>query len=534
MAAVLQARAEQHHLNNAMESREGDKNLSRPSSVVNNTKSTTVTTNSEKPAPKATSVPPLNPDHGPPPPPPAVETPGGANDYFSYNNRFAEEPNPFEQSFAHGETTPKAILPPVASIASPAPLGPGTGNSSVFNWPNSLRSGPLSPAMLQGPAVNTSMPPSGPLGFDQHLRTGLTPNESGIRSGLTPGGGGFFPTSSPASQLFQQFVTPGVSTPGTMEFKKTAMSAAAKKSGFTASTSPQMEKTTLPDVSSISNDLANKSRRASLIDNMHDPGQTAAANGLYLLAQQTHTQPDNQYGNGTIMPAQSLAPSSLMTETSGMHKPPLITNMPGGPTLGRMSNNTRGISEMSEDMSDSGSENAGSTSGRGRGKRGASAAGSRRKTSDDSGKARKRSKVSGDGSDDEMGDDDKNQQNGEKSNKKMTDEEKRKNFLERNRVAALKCRQRKKQWLASLQKKVEIYTSENDALSAQVTSLREELVALKTLLLAHKDCPGFPQNLNLDAITGLSTMQLPDYVTHGGYQMNPNVMAQQPGARRFS
>jgi len=73
--------------------------------------------------------------------------------------------------------------------------------------------------------------------------------------------------------------------------------------------------------------------------------------------------------------------------------------------------------------------------------------------------------------------------------RKMTDEEKRKNFLERNRVAALKCRQRKKQWLANLQQKVEIYSSENDALSAQISQLREEVVNLKTLLLAHKDCP---------------------------------------------
>ncbi len=58
-----------------------------------------------------------------------------------------------------------------------------------------------------------------------------------------------------------------------------------------------------------------------------------------------------------------------------------------------------------------------------------------------------------------------------------------------DRVAALKCRQRKKQWLANLQAKVEIFTSENDSLSAQVVSLREEIVGLKTLLLQHKDCP---------------------------------------------
>jgi len=77
----------------------------------------------------------------------------------------------------------------------------------------------------------------------------------------------------------------------------------------------------------------------------------------------------------------------------------------------------------------------------------------------------------------------------EQTGKKMTDEEKRKNFLERNRVAALKCRQRKKQWLANLQTKVELFSTENDALSQTVTQLREELVNLKTIMLAHKDCP---------------------------------------------
>jgi ATF/CREB family transcription factor len=56
-------------------------------------------------------------------------------------------------------------------------------------------------------------------------------------------------------------------------------------------------------------------------------------------------------------------------------------------------------------------------------------------------------------------------------------------------VAALKCHQRKKQWLANLQAKVEMYGTENDALDATVQSLREEIVSLKILLLAHEDCP---------------------------------------------
>lgn len=56
-------------------------------------------------------------------------------------------------------------------------------------------------------------------------------------------------------------------------------------------------------------------------------------------------------------------------------------------------------------------------------------------------------------------------------------------------LAALKCRQRKKQWLNNLQAKVEFLTSDNERLQLQSESLKEEIVNLKTLLLAHKECP---------------------------------------------
>lgn len=56
-------------------------------------------------------------------------------------------------------------------------------------------------------------------------------------------------------------------------------------------------------------------------------------------------------------------------------------------------------------------------------------------------------------------------------------------------IAALKCRQRKKQWLTNLQTKVEIFDTENDALTVQITRLREEALNLKTLLFAHQNCP---------------------------------------------
>jgi ATF/CREB family transcription factor len=79
-----------------------------------------------------------------------------------------------------------------------------------------------------------------------------------------------------------------------------------------------------------------------------------------------------------------------------------------------------------------------------------------------------------------------NARGGSKPKKAETEEEKRKNFLERNRqgmpfraplrhisyflsTAALKCRQRKKAWLTQLQAKVEYLTAENDRLASTLT-----------------------------------------------------------------
>ena len=95
------------------------------------------------------------------------------------------------------------------------------------------------------------------------------------------------------------------------------------------------------------------------------------------------------------------------------------------------------------------------------------------------------------------------------------------------RVAALKCRQRKKQWLANLQAKVELFSTENDALSGQVTQLREEIVSLKGLLLAHKDCPmGQAQGLPGMIMNGLGNDVPGGFANH---HANPYGMAMQNG-----
>ncbi|XP_031421631.2 cyclic AMP-dependent transcription factor ATF-7a isoform X9 [Clupea harengus] len=68
-------------------------------------------------------------------------------------------------------------------------------------------------------------------------------------------------------------------------------------------------------------------------------------------------------------------------------------------------------------------------------------------------------------------------------------DERRQRFLERNRAAASRCRQKRKVWVNSLEKKAEELSSMNVSLSNEVGLLRNEVAHLKQLLLAHKDCP---------------------------------------------
>ncbi|XP_056283015.1 cyclic AMP-dependent transcription factor ATF-2 isoform X2 [Pseudoliparis swirei] len=68
-------------------------------------------------------------------------------------------------------------------------------------------------------------------------------------------------------------------------------------------------------------------------------------------------------------------------------------------------------------------------------------------------------------------------------------DEKRRKFLERNRAAASRCRQKRKVWVQSLERKADDINSMNGQLQNEVSLLRTEVAQLKQLLLAHKDCP---------------------------------------------
>ncbi|XP_038046091.1 cyclic AMP-dependent transcription factor ATF-2-like [Patiria miniata] len=74
-------------------------------------------------------------------------------------------------------------------------------------------------------------------------------------------------------------------------------------------------------------------------------------------------------------------------------------------------------------------------------------------------------------------------------NSDMSEDEKREKFLERNRAAATRCRNKRKMWVNNLEQKADEYKSTNSVLMNEVTKLRDEVASLKQLLLAHNDCP---------------------------------------------
>ncbi|KAK4503773.1 hypothetical protein PRZ48_004688 [Zasmidium cellare] len=445
--------------------------------------------------------------------PPPKPTQNGDGDYFTgaHTTHLAKEPNPFENAFSNPADTPgKSQLPGVASLTSPAPL-----ISNTPGWPSSLRSGPLSPAMLSGPTGGNDYF-NGDHGFSGSFPT---PNESSLRTGLTPGGGGsMFPQPSPNSQALYNQLQSGGATPGTLDFHRTAMTARAQTQANTyipqaaATSQAQQNPNIQPDLDSKP---YNPNATTAQPDNQDPFGShqtNDAANGLFMLA-----QAGGQQRNSQGYPVQQQQASY---QQNGQDKRGAKNSIGSN-----MSGSTDGQGDQYSDDADTKPQ---TRNGRGKkGSTGKAAANGKRKTEDipAKGQANKRQRGSNGAAmseEPEDEDDSGDQDMGGDKDKKMTDEEKRKNFLERNRVAALKCRQRKKQWLANLQQKVEIFSTENDALAATVTQLREEIVGLKTLLLAHKDCP-------VSQAQGISGMAMQQIAGDTQHYSNPYGMMGQGG-----
>lgn len=67
---------------------------------------------------------------------------------------------------------------------------------------------------------------------------------------------------------------------------------------------------------------------------------------------------------------------------------------------------------------------------------------------------------------------------------------KRSKFLERNRLAASKCRQKKKSWVESLETKARELLALNNALGPEIASLKCELLHMKLEIVKHRSCDG--------------------------------------------
>jgi ATF/CREB family transcription factor len=275
---------------------------------------------------------------------------------------------------------------------------------------------------------------------DSHLRGGFpTPNESSLRTGLTPGGGGsMFPQPSPQA-MFNQLASGGA-TPSTLDFHRTAMNAAAAQKG--AGVHAQQSITSQPQDMMNGMDTKPLQQPASEIFGQHDAND--AANGLFMLASQSRNgaQGVNQY---TVAQPQTVhahpLPNTNMMGSQSTDTSPTVANRNHNGSLSTASG--RGGSEMSDE-----SERQTRPNTRGKGRKAAQQTlpTGRRKADDtpSKGPASKKSK-SNNGttnatsmsvmepeppSEEEI---DENKDEYNANGKKMTDEEKRKNFLERNR-----------------------------------------------------------------------------------------------------
>jgi ATF/CREB family transcription factor len=364
-----------------------------------------------------------------PPPRPAAPPTAGDQDYFSGSHaQYSLEPNLFDASFSNpaADAPGKSLLPSVAALASPAILSASQNPAAPYGWAGSLRSGPLSPAMLSGPTGVAG----GADYFDQLRSSFPTPNESSLRTGLTPGGGGsMFPAPSPDTQAFINSLAGGIPTPGTLDFHRTALTAnaATRQPSFANGLSQAPEHRAQPAaVDAVPPPTSH-----------HHFGQhdNDAANGLFMLAQAGN---DTQAANQFSVPAQPTRMRGMQPDAPNGGK-----HARGPGSVGSGSGSAREISGEASDVADRSKPNT-----RGRNKRtSAKAGGGRRKPEETPTKApaSKKAKnnnggsrgsnvydVSADGgeSDEEVSmKEDQYHENG----KKMTDDEKRKNFLERNR-----------------------------------------------------------------------------------------------------
>ena len=79
----------------------------------------------------------------------------------------------------------------------------------------------------------------------------------------------------------------------------------------------------------------------------------------------------------------------------------------------------------------------------------------------------------------------------ENVDKKRTcsEQNKKQEKRERNRASSMRCRAKRKEWIHQLQRTISCANEKNAALQLEIKNLHTGIARLKTLLMAHKDCP---------------------------------------------
>ena len=254
-----------------------------------------------------------------------------------------------------------------------------------------------------------------------------------------------FPAPSPNSQALYQQLASGGATPNTLDFHRTALSAAAARKTENLNYSNGSVSQAQDQRAQIANMEQSHQQAAHQHFGQHD---NDAANGLFLLAQAgNESQSNNQFAVPN-QPSHGLPMSGHVQESSPNLAKRGARNASGS-MGGSLSGSVRGMSEMSGEMSDGVDHSKPNT--RAKSKRntsGKGAANTRRKAEETPSKPppTKKAKnntnnnnninanidMSMDGMDSDEEQNIKEEQYHE-NGKKMTDEEKRKNFLERNR-----------------------------------------------------------------------------------------------------
>ncbi|CDS02084.1 hypothetical protein [Sporisorium scitamineum] len=418
--------------------------------------------------------------------PPLSTRPGAA-----YRDRtFSNSKN--QTSPQESGSTPKPLLPPVASITSPA------GETNPYPWSagltSSLRSGPLSPAMLAGPQSSHFDPNS--------FRTGFTPDLSNFKTGLTPLGGGMsFPPPSPNTAAFLAAMVNNTSGASTSAATITPNTLSALTNAAAAATNGSSMDPTAPTDAHNAFDLAfSRSFPNERADAKHvgsklkaelksgdsdrsvsqsispqmvqkplegaNGDQQNAASGLFLLSR-AHQEMSKR--DGANAASTSLYESKPAASAAGKKGANAKNKAAADDAAAKPNSNKRKKSNSTENSTGvaSTSMNAPPAKAAKGGKKGAAAAAGANAQAKD---------AAPNGAGASHNDDDNGDGKGHM-------DEKRKNFLERNRQAALKCRQRKKAWLASLQAKVEYLQNDNENLQNTVGALRNENMFLKSQLV---------------------------------------------------